>query len=121
MIFESGSKQKATMVIEQLAYDGVSERYDVDIFTANQTGHDFSKASDKLKRHIYDYVITQSDVERKFVDELDASSEVVVYAKLPRGFLIPTPVGDLQSRLGYFFQERQRQAHLLRRRNGSSL
>lgn len=26
--------------------------------------------------------------------ELDTSSEVVVYAKLPRGFLIPTPVGD---------------------------
>jgi len=28
------------------------------------------------------------------VRDLDASSEVVVYAKLPRGFLIPTPVGD---------------------------
>lgn len=26
--------------------------------------------------------------------ELDTCSEVVVYAKLPRGFLIPTPVGD---------------------------
>ena len=25
---------------------------------------------------------------------MDASAEVVVYAKLPRGFLIPTPVGD---------------------------
>jgi type III restriction enzyme len=25
---------------------------------------------------------------------LDASAEVVVYAKLPRGFFIPTPVGD---------------------------
>ena len=25
---------------------------------------------------------------------LDTSSEIVVYAKLPRGFLIPTPVGD---------------------------
>ena len=32
--------------------------------------------------------------ERKFVKELDTSTEVVVYAKLPRGFLIPTPVGD---------------------------
>lgn len=27
-------------------------------------------------------------------NELDSSAEVVVYAKLPRGFLIPTPVGD---------------------------
>lgn len=88
------AEQKATMVIERLSYDGLTERYDVDIFTANQTGQDFSKASAKLKNHIYDYVVTDSDIERRFVDDLDVSSEVVVYAKLPRGFLIPTPVGD---------------------------
>jgi type III restriction enzyme len=38
--------------------------------------------------------MTDSGNERRFVEELDTSSEVVVYAKLPRGFLIPTPVGD---------------------------
>jgi len=88
------SEQKAAMVIERLAYDSVDERYDVDIFTANQAGQDFSRATSKLMNHIYDYAITDSDVERDFVRDLDASSEVVVYAKLPRGFLIPTPVGD---------------------------
>lgn len=88
------TEQKAAMVIERLAYDEVEERYDVDIFTANQTGQDFSRASAKLKNHVYDYAITDSDVEREFVKELDTSTEVVVYAKLPRGFLIPTPVGD---------------------------
>jgi type III restriction enzyme len=82
------------MVIERLAYDEVDERYDVDIFMANQTGQDFSRASAKLKNHVYDYAITDSAVEREFVKELDTSSEVVVYAKLPKGFLIPTPVGD---------------------------
>jgi type III restriction enzyme len=87
-------EQKAAMVIERLAYDEVEERYDVDIFTANQTGQDFSRATAKLQNHVYDYAITDSDVEREFVKELDTSSEVVVYAKLPRGFLIPTPVGD---------------------------
>ena len=88
------AEQKAAMVIERLAYDKVDESYDVDVFTANQTGQDFSRATEKLKNHVYDYAITDSDVERKFVKELDTSSEVVVYAKLPRGFLIPTPVGD---------------------------
>jgi len=99
------AEQKATMVIERLAYDGLSERYDVDIFTANQTGQDFSKASVKLKHHIYDYVVTDSDIERKFAGELDASSEVVVYAKLPRGFLIPTPVGDYNPDWAISFKE----------------
>jgi type III restriction enzyme len=88
------SEQKATIVIERLAYDGVEERYDVDIFAANQSGQDFSKVGSKLKNHVYDYVVTDSDIERQFVEELDSSDEVVVYAKLPRGFLIPTPVGD---------------------------
>jgi type III restriction enzyme len=99
------AEQKATMVIERLAYDGLTERYDVDIFTANQTGQDFSKASAKLKNHIYDYVVTDSDVEKRFVAELDASEEVVVYAKLPRGFLIPTPVGDYNPDWAISFKE----------------
>lgn len=88
------TEQKAAMVIERLAYDEVDERYDVDIFTAAQTGQDFSRASAKLKNHVFDYAIMDSEVEREFVKELDTSGEVVVYAKLPRGFLIPTPVGD---------------------------
>ncbi len=99
------AEQKATMVIERLAYDGLAERYDVDIFTANQAGQDFSKASAKLKRHVYDYVVTDSDIERKFADELDTASEVVVYAKLPRGFLIPTPVGDYNPDWAISFKE----------------
>ncbi|MDF8335512.1 type III restriction-modification system endonuclease [Novosphingobium cyanobacteriorum] len=99
------AEQKATMVIERLAYDGLAERYDVDIFTANQTGQDFSKASAKLKRHIYDYVVTDSEIERKFADRLDVASEVVVYAKLPRGFLIPTPVGDYNPDWAISFKE----------------
>ncbi|MGR9210319.1 type III restriction-modification system endonuclease [Rhizobium leguminosarum] len=88
------AEQKASMVIERLTYDEVDERHSVNIFTAAQTGQDFSRATAKLNRHVFDYAITDSQVEREFVKELDTSSEVVVYAKLPRGFLIPTPVGD---------------------------
>lgn len=88
------AEEKAPVVIERLIYDQIDERYDVSIFTANQTGQDFSRATQKLKRHIYDYAITDSNVEKEFAHDLDVSSEVVVYAKLPRGFLIPTPVGN---------------------------
>ena len=87
-------EQKAAMVIERLVYNEVDERYDSDIFIANQNGQDFTRATDRLKNHVYDYAITDSIIEREFVKELDTSNEVVVYAKLPRGFLIPTPVGD---------------------------
>jgi type III restriction enzyme len=99
------NEQKATMVIEHLAYDPVEDKFNLDIFTAGQTKQDFSKAGDKLKRHIYDYVITDSGIEREFVRELDTCTEVVVYAKLPRGFLIPTPVGDYNPDWAVSFKE----------------
>ena len=101
------NEQKATMIVEHLAYDPVEERYDTNIFTAGMTKQDFTHAGDKLKHHIYDYVLTDSKVERNFVTELDTSSDVVVYAKLPRGFLIPTPVGDYNPDWAISFKEGQ--------------
>lgn len=88
------NEQKATVIVEHLAYDALEDRFDSAIFTENQSAQDFSKAGEKLKKHVYDYVVTDSKVERDFVTELDTSTEVAVYAKLPRGFSIPTPVGD---------------------------
>ncbi len=99
------NEQKATMVIEHLAYDPVEDKFDLDIFTTGQSKQDFSKAGDKLKRHIYDYVVTDSGIEREFVETLDTCCDVVVYAKLPRGFLIPTPVGDYNPDWAISFKE----------------
>lgn len=99
------NEQKATVIIEHLAYDPVEDTFDLDIFTASLTKQDFSNAGDKLQRHIYDYVLTDSNIERQFVKELDTSKEVVVYAKLPRGFLIPTPVGDYNPDWAISFKE----------------
>lgn len=78
--------------------------YDADIFTAEKPKEDFSKAL-TVNQHIYDYVFTDSNIERKFVQELDTSSEVVVYAKLPRGFSIPTPVGSYNPDWAISFKE----------------
>lgn len=99
------NEQKATVIVEHITYDALSERHDTAIFTSNQTKEDFTRAGEKLKKHIYDYVVTDSKVERQFVTELDTSTEVVVYAKLPRGFFIPTPVGDYNPDWAIAFQE----------------
>jgi type III restriction enzyme len=97
------TEQKATMIIERLTYDEIDDRYDTKIFTAGK--QDLSRATGKLKRHIYDYAILDSNVEREFVKELDIASDVVVYAKLPRGFVIPTPVGDYNPDWAISFKE----------------
>ena len=88
-------EQKATMIVEKLSYDMLNEKYDLDeIFTKNQAKIDFSKMGDKLNKHVYDYVVTDSGAERKFVNKLDISEKVAVYSKLPKDFKIPTPIGD---------------------------
>lgn len=88
------NEQKATVIVEHLTYDALEDRFDSAIFTENQTKQDLTHVGGKLTKHIYDYVVTDSKIERAFVAELDTSKEVAVYAKLPRGFFIPTPVGD---------------------------
>ncbi len=101
------NEQKATVIIEHLAYDPVEDKFDLDIFTAGQTKQDFSNAVKTPKHHIYDFVLPDSDSkpEREFAEALEASTEVVVYAKLPRGFLIPTPVGDYNPDWAISFKE----------------
>ena len=99
------NEQKATVIVEHLAYDTIAETHSLDIFTQDKRKVDFSKTGDQLNRHIYDYVFTDSDNERTFVKELDTSKEVVVYAKLPKGFSIPTPVGDYNPDWAISFKE----------------
>lgn len=87
------NEQKATVIVEHLAYDPIEDRHSVAIFTQEKPKDSFAKAM-KVDRHIYDYVFTDSKNERNFVTELDTGVEVVVYAKLPKSFSIPTPVGN---------------------------
>ena len=85
-------EQKATMIVDHIHYQQTEGKYDSDIFTATSRA-DFSKAYE-AKKHVTDYVVSDSKGERDFAHDLDEANEVVVYAKLPRSFQIPTPVGN---------------------------
>ena len=98
------NEQKATVIVEHLAYNPVEDAHTLDIFTQEKPKEDFSKAV-KTDRHIYDYVFTDSKNERAFLKDLDSGTEVVVYAKLPRSFFIPTPVGSYNPDWAIAFQE----------------
>lgn len=98
------NEQKATMIVENLTYDPLDETFESNIFTKDKRQYDFAKAY-KADRHVYDYVFTDSNNERKFVEKLDKADEVVVYAKLPNGFFIPTPVGNYNPDWAIAFKE----------------
>ena len=86
-------EQKATMIVEHIAYNQIEGQYDSTIFTQEKQSKSVDK-SYQSKKHILDYVLSDSNVERDFARDMDVSDEVCVYAKLPRSFQIPTPVGN---------------------------
>lgn len=96
-------EQKATIIVEHISYNRVEGKFDSDIFT--QEKHGTIDRAFEGKKSIVDYVFTDSEGERKFVNNIDTAKEVAVYAKLPKGFHIPTPVGNYSPDWAIAFQE----------------
>lgn len=100
------NEQKATAIIQHITYNLLDDEYGTEIFTApdmKKTTLDNSVPTPE--KHIYDRVIADSDVEKKMANSLEKSAEVVVYAKLPKGFYIPTPVGHYNPDWAIAFKE----------------
>lgn len=89
------NEQKATAIIEHIAYDKLTSEFSTKIFTEpNLKKGALGVNAIEAKRHLYDYLIYDSTNEREFADQLEThSEEVEVYVKLPKGFYINTPVG----------------------------
>ena len=101
-------EQKATMIVDHISYNQIDGEYDSNIFTADKSNQSFDKAF-KAQKHVQDYVFTdgtaEKSVERRFAEDLDSASEVCVYAKLPKGFNIPTPLGHYSPDWAIAFNE----------------
>ncbi|WP_430614240.1 type III restriction-modification system endonuclease [Acinetobacter baumannii] len=114
------NEQQAKMVIQGLKYNPLDSTYpDNEIFVSNEN---IPLQAYKAERHIWDYVVTDSDNERKFVEELDGADEVVVYAKLPDCFQIPTPFGSYNPDWAIAFnKDKVRQIYFVAETKGSML
>lgn len=84
--------EKATTIIDHVSYHQIDEEFDTDIFTERMP-ENISKAL-KAQKNIQDYVFFDSQKEKEFAEAMDVATEVCVYAKMPRTFKIPTPVGE---------------------------
>ena len=88
------NEQKATIIVQRITYTKLNDNYDTDIFTQNEIRGQLGINAMLTTKHLYDYLVFDSEVtEKKFAEELETASEVILYVKLPRGFYINTPVG----------------------------
>ena len=83
---------KASLIITNIVYHKTEDRHDAKtVFTNDKFA---LRNSEVLKKHIYDFLTSDSKVESNFAEALENSTEVVVYAKLPKSFYISTPVAN---------------------------
>lgn len=85
--------EKATTIIDGITYNKTDDKFSNEIFTENNLSGKLGINALEVKKHIYDYVITDSNVEMEFARKLE-QGEVTIYAKLPNGFKIRTPFGN---------------------------
>ncbi|MDR2235319.1 MAG: DEAD/DEAH box helicase family protein [Chryseobacterium sp.] len=86
------NETKASLIINNIAYHKTEESFDAKTVFTNVKN--VQRSDELLKKHIYDFLETDSKIEREFTHNLEQATEVVVYAKLPKGFYIATPVAN---------------------------
>ncbi len=109
---------KASMIINNIVYHKTEERHDArTVFTNDKYS---TRQSETLKKHIYDYLTTDSGVESRFAKALENSIEVSVYAKLPKSFYITTPVANYSPDWAIVFdKEKVREIYFVAETKGS--
>ncbi|MCI8513995.1 MAG: DEAD/DEAH box helicase family protein [Lachnospiraceae bacterium] len=89
-------EQKALLTAEGISYRQTGEFYEDSIFTEEKR-LEFRRVL-QARKHIQDYVFAEGGAhggrQLELARELDGAADVRAYAKLPKGFVIPTPAGD---------------------------
>jgi type III restriction enzyme len=82
------------LVIDGIKYERISDQeYSMQLF---QDSEIISYLNNRLevKKSIYDAVIYDSEIERKFAEELDKREDIKLFVKLPNWFKVQTPIGE---------------------------
>ena len=106
---------KATTIVDHIKYNRLDDTYDSSIFTQSKSSCDPKNAL-LGKKHVMDYVcldgLAVDSVERRFAESLERAEDVTVYAKLPKGFQIPTPIGNYTPDWAIVFDDSEGNKHL---------
>ncbi|WP_019949035.1 restriction endonuclease [Hymenobacter aerophilus] len=89
--------------LNKLLVDGViyerlaGEQYEMKLFDNEEIQTFLSNlfaVTEHPEKTLYNYVPVDSDTERSFARDLEADEAVKFFFKLPRGFKVPTPIGN---------------------------
>ena len=81
----------ADQLVEGIQYEKINEYYEMTQFMDIPS---WESNIIQSPHSIYDHVIFDSDVEKEFVEGLERREDVKLYIKLPKWFIVPTPIGE---------------------------
>ena len=85
-------RQKLTQqLIDGIKYEKIGEAYEMRQFDTEVES--WLDCLVPATRSIYDHIVYDSEVERKFVEGLEERPNIKLYVKLPAFFTVPTPIG----------------------------
>lgn len=86
---------KRLALVDGIKYQKVGDGhfYAQELFADNELTGYLRNMLQGTQRSIHEHVICDSDTERTFTEALEADEDVVLYAKLPGWFKVPTPLG----------------------------
>ncbi len=89
-------EKMADHLVNGIHYEKLNDWYEMRQIMEENEIELFSKfiVRTDTEKSVYDMIPCDSEVEKKFVEDLEARTDVRLYLKLPYWFLVPTPVGD---------------------------
>lgn len=106
---------KNQLIVDGIKYSKTDEAYEQSLFTTEtlnaylgENGNSVAVDKDKAKT-LYDYVITDSEVEREFARQAELDENVKFYIKMPDWFKIRTPLGPYNPDWAMLYEENDEQ------------
>lgn len=92
-IIQSNMRQ---FIVNGIKYQKIGDEhyYTQELFETEELSGYLESNMIKSDKSVYDHVIYDSDVEKKFAEQFELSDDVKVFAKLPPWFKIDTPLGS---------------------------
>jgi type III restriction enzyme len=102
------NRAKRDLLVDGVKYERVGDEvFGQELFVENELTGYLTNMLENAEKSPYESVVYDSEVERKFAEDLESDPNVKVYAKLPGWFTIPTPLGDYNPDWAVLIEEGQ--------------
>ena len=110
---------KQELMVDGIKYERIAgQSYDMMLFK-NEEVESYLSRMVAVKNSLLDYVEFDSELERKFAEELDQRDDIKFFVKLPDWFRVKTPLGDYNPDWA-IVKENDRKVYLVRETKGTT-